>query len=132
MGPRYQGEVEFLVRDLGQRRPWPGALLVRQSGGAEIVVHRLLLSVRRHGKRRWYLKGDGNTAVDPSIVPGEETVGEAIAVRVNGRERSLTSPWARTLGLLRAMGGLLMSVARKLRHGTTRPLPPSAPTGAGE
>lgn len=119
MGKAFSGEVEFLVKDLGGQRPKVGQILLRQLGDGSIVAHRCILITRRYGALRYYLKGDNNRRVDPSIVAGKETVGLAIRVRINGKDRSLMTLAARLRGRMVAMGNLTLSLLRKLRYGHT-------------
>lgn len=107
MGPQYPAGVRFVVAPLACRRPLPGTLLVWENAAGELVVHRLLLAMRRRGAFRYYAKGDAQPNVDASIRPDEQTVG--IAVRVihpDGREVDLGSAGCRIAGFVRAMAAL--------------------------
>lgn len=104
MGRRYPPGVRFFVAPLKCRRPLPGTLLVWENAAGELVVHRLLLAMRRRGAFRYYAKGDALRRVDASIRPDRQTVGVAVrVVFLDGREVDLCSAGNRLGGFSRAM-----------------------------
>ncbi len=93
MRPMIRDGEELRIRDLGNRVPRSGdVVLARTAGGA--VIHRVVAIDRAACRVR--LKGDGERYPD-ALLPMSAIIGRADAVRRKGRWVSLEAPWRAVL-----------------------------------